>query len=165
MTDDQHRAARAARLTTPSDREIVVERVFEGRRERVFAAYTDPELIPLWWGLRDADVIVDEMDLRPGGTWRFVSRNQDGSEEAFKGTYREVVPPERIVYTFEWEGAPGQILVETVAFEDLGERTKVTTTALFDTPEERDEMLESGMEAGMTESYEQLDELLADDRS
>ena len=85
----------------------------------------------------------------------------DGSETAFRGTYREVVPPERVVQTFEWEGMPGHVAVETAMFEDLGERTKVTTVTLFHTTEERDGMLASGMERGMNETHARLDELLA----
>jgi uncharacterized protein YndB with AHSA1/START domain len=162
MTDDpQKTTANPATLTTPSDREIVTERVFDAPRDRVFAAFTDPELIPRWWGPRDSTTIVDQMDVRPGGAWRFVVRDADGSETGFGGTYREVTPPERIVQTFEWEGMPGHVSVETATFEDLGERTKVVSTSLFHTPEERDGMLASGMERGLNETYERLDELLA----
>jgi uncharacterized protein YndB with AHSA1/START domain len=159
MTDDQQRTA--AKVTTPTDREIVIEREFDAPRERVFAAFTDPELIPQWWGPRDTTTVVDVMDVRAGGSWRFVSRESNGDETGFRGTYREVTPPERIVQTFEWEGMPGYVSVETATFEDLGERTKVVTTTLFHTPEERDGMLASGMESGMNETYERLDELLA----
>ena len=148
-------------MTTPSDREIVSERVFDAPRERVFAAFTDPELIPEWWGPRNVTTIVDEMDVRPGGAWRFVCRDPDGDEDGFRGTYREVTPPERLVHTFEWEGMPGHVSSRRSTFEDLGGRTKVTTTSLFHTPEERDGMLASGMEGGLNESYERLDELLA----
>lgn len=162
MTDDQQEAtAGTTTVTTPSDREIVTERVFDAPRERVFAAYTDPELIPQWWGPRGGTTIVDQMDVRPGGAWRFVYRDSDGSETGFRGTYREVTPPERIVQTFEWEGMPGHVLVETATFEDLGERTKVTTNSLFHTSEERDGMLASGMERGLTETHDRLAELLA----
>ena len=159
MTSQQQ--AQAATITTPTDREIHIERVFEAPRDRVFAAFTDPELIPAWWGPRDTTTVVDQMDVRAGGSWRFVIRNVDGSETGFRGTYREVTPPERIVQTFEWEGMPGHVSVETATFEDLGDRTKVTTVSLFHTPEERDGMLGSGMEGGMNETYARLDELLA----
>ena len=157
----QKSEAAAATVTTPTDREIHIERVFEAPRERVFAIYTDPELIPEWWGPRGTSAIVDEMDVRPGGSWRFVIRNSDGSETGFRGTYREVVAPERIVQTFEWEGMPGYVSVETASFEELGDRTKVTTTSLFHTTEERDGMLASGMERGLNDTYTRLDELLA----
>ena len=148
-------------LTTPSDREIVSERVFDAPRDRVWAAYTDPELIPQWWGPRRLTTTVDRMDVRRGGAWRFVSRDANGEEQGFRGTYREVSPPERIVQTFEWEGMPGHVIVETLTLEDLGGRTKVTGVSLFHTAEERDGMLASGMEEGLTESHDRLAELLA----
>ena len=159
MSDQQQ--ATAAKVTTPTDREIHVERVFDAPRDMVFAVYTDPELIPEWWGPRNGTTIVDQMDVRNGGSWRFVMRAADGSENGFRGTYREVTPPERIVQTFEWEGMPGHVSVEIATFEDLGDRTKVTTVSLFHTPEERDGMLASGMESGLNETYARLDELLA----
>ena len=162
MTNEHpEKTADTTTLGTPSAREIVSERVFNAPRDRVFAAYTDPELIPQWWGPRDMTTIVDEMDVRPGGAWRFVSHDCNGKEQGFRGRYREVTPPERLVQTFEWEGLPGHVLVDTVTFEDLGGRTKVTTTSLFHTSEERDGMLASGMERGLRESHERLAELLA----
>jgi uncharacterized protein YndB with AHSA1/START domain len=159
MTSDQQ--APGATVTTPTDREIHIERVFDAPRERVFSAYTDPELIPEWWGPEGITTIVDRMDVKAGGAWRFVCRDADGREDGFRGTYREVSPPERIVQTFEWEGMPGHVGVETAVFEDLGDRTKVTTTSLFHTTEERDGMLSSGMEGGVNQSYARLDALLA----
>ena len=161
MTSPQQESTRLATVTTPTDREIRIEREFDAPRDRVFAVYTDPALVPEWWGPRETTTIVDVMDVRAGGSWRFVARERDGNETAFRGTYREVTPPERIVQTFEWEGMPGHISVETAVFEDLGDRTKVTTTSVFHTTEERDGMLGSGMERGMNETYERLDELLA----
>ena len=157
MKSDQEQA-RTVAVTTPTDREIHVERMFEAPRDRVFAAFTDPKLIPEWWG---PTTVVDQMDVRPGGSWRFVFHNADGSESAFRGTYREVIPPERIVQTFEWEGMPGHVHVETATFEDLGERTKFTTSLLFYTTEERDGLLAHGGERGANESYARLDALLA----
>lgn len=148
-------------ITTPSDREIVTERVFAAGRDRVFAAYTDPELIPEWWGPRGVTTTVEQLDLRPGGAWRFACGDKAGLQDAFRGTIREVTAPERLVQTFEWEGMPGHVLVETASFEDLGGRTKVTTHSLFHTTEERNGMLDSGMERGLNESHERLDELLA----
>ena len=151
----------AATITTPSDREIHIEREFDAPRDRVFAAFTDPDLIPEWWGPRGTTTEVVAMDVRTGGDWRFVVHNSDGTQTGFRGTYREISPPERIVQTFEWDGMPGYVSVETAVFEDLGDRTKVTTTTIFHTTEERDGMLGSGMEGGMNETYERLDELLA----
>lgn len=157
----QQKTDRVTTVATPSDREIVSERVFDAPRDRVWEACSDPALIPEWWGPRGRTTIVDQMDVRPGGAWRYVIRNEDGSETGFRGTYREVTPPERIVYTFEWEGMPGHVLIETITLEDLGDRTKLTNVSLFHTKEERDGMLSSGMESGMNESHERLDELLA----
>jgi uncharacterized protein YndB with AHSA1/START domain len=148
-------------VTLPAEREIHVERIFDAARGRVFAAYTDPELIPLWWGPRSTTTIVEELDPKTGGIWRFVMRNEDGSETVFRGVFREVTAPERIVQTFEWDGMPGHVSVDTATFEDLGDRTRVVSTSIFHTPEERDGMLESGMERGMNETYARLDELLA----
>jgi uncharacterized protein YndB with AHSA1/START domain len=159
MSSEQQ--AQTTTVTTPTEREIKIERVFDAPRDRVFAAYTDPALIPEWWGPRETTTIVDEMDVRTGGRWRFIMRNADGTETAFRGAYREVTPPERIVQTFEWEPMAGHVSVETATFEDLGDRTKVTTISLFHTPEERDGMLASGMEGGLNETYARLDELLA----
>src|SRR5947209_8504732 len=89
----------ASTLTMPSEREIVMTRVFDAPRELVFKAYTDPGLIPKWWGLRKSKTTVDKMDVRPGGLWRFVEHGGDGDENGFKGEYREIAPPERIVQT------------------------------------------------------------------
>ncbi len=148
-------------LTLPSDRTIVMERVFDAPRELVFRAYTDRTMIPHWWGPRRLTTTVKQMDVRPGGEWRFVSRAPDGTEHGFHGEYREIVPPERLVSTFEYEGTPGHVVLDTATFQDLGGRTKLTVTSLFRTPEDRDGMLRSGMEEGATESMDRLAELLA----
>jgi uncharacterized protein YndB with AHSA1/START domain len=158
---DAQQVSQAADISTPSDREVETERVFDAPRERVYAAFTDPDLIPQWWGLKRSTTVVDRLEVRVGGAWRFVERMPDGEEHGFRGIYREVDAPERLVYTFEWEGMPGYVCVETVAFEDLGGRTKVRTNTLFHTTEERDGMLETGMEKGLNESYASLDDLLA----
>ena len=157
----EQEAARKATLTTPGDREIHTERVIAAPRERVFAAYLDPELIPHWWGPRGTTARVEELDPTVGGRWRFVVCNSDGSETGFRGVYREIAAPERIAQTFEWEGLPGHVSIDTASFEDLGERTRIVTTTVFHTPEERDGMLGSGMEGGMNDTYDRLEELLA----
>lgn len=163
MATDQQEAARMAVVTTPSDLEIRSERIFDAPRERVFAAWTDAELIPQWWGLRSTTTVVDELDVRVGGAWRFVERMEDGSEVGFRGSYREVGPPERLAYSFEWEGMPGHVSVDILTFEDLDGRTRLTARTLFHTIEDRDGMIEAGMEKGMNETFDQLDELLAKD--
>ena len=150
-------------VTTPTERQIRVEREFDAPRDRVFAVYTDPELIPKWWGPRKYATRVEHMEPVTGGRWRFVcTDSEDGSEAGFQGAYREVTPPERIVQTFEWEPMAGHVSVEEVTFEDLGgDRTRLVTVSTFHTVEERDGMLGSGMEWGMGETYERLDGVLA----
>jgi uncharacterized protein YndB with AHSA1/START domain len=148
-----------ATITTPAEREIRIERVFDAPIARVWRAYTDPELIAQWWG-RGNKLEIERMEVERGGHWRFVEHGPEGSH-GFEGRYREVTPMERVVQTFEWDGMPGHVAVETAEFTDLGDgRTKVTTTSLFHTAEERDGMLNSGMEFGLNESYAALDELL-----
>jgi uncharacterized protein YndB with AHSA1/START domain len=147
-------------VTTPSAREIVMSRVFDAPRELVFEAYTDPRRIPQWWGPRNLTTTVDKMDVRPGGAWRYVQRGQDGSEYAFNGVYREIVPPERLVSTFEFEGMPGHVILDTATFEEQDGKTKLTTTSLFQTAGDRDGMLKSGMEEGAAETMDRLAELL-----
>jgi uncharacterized protein YndB with AHSA1/START domain len=149
-----------ATVTTPTDREIRIERVFDAPVERVWQAFTDPELLAQWWG-RGNKLVIERMQLEPGGHWRFVEHGPEGVH-GFEGRYREVTPSERLVQTFEWDGMPGYVAVDTAVFEDLGDgRTKLVTTSLFHTTEERDGMLESGMETGLNQSYAALDKLLA----
>lgn len=147
-------------LTLPSEKEITLTRVFAAPRARVFAVLTDPALIPHWWGPRRMTTEVDQMDVRPGGTWRFINRDTDGTEYAFHGVYQEIVAPERVVQTFEWEGLPGHVSVETMTLEEQDGQTTLPTTSRFDTTEDRDGMLHSGMEDGARETWERLSELL-----
>jgi uncharacterized protein YndB with AHSA1/START domain len=152
--------SRSAPVTTPSDREIRVERIFDAPRDRVWRAYTDPKQVAQWWG-RGNKLVVERMEVERGGHWRFVEHGPDGVH-GFEGRFREVTPPERIVQTFEWDGMPGFVSIDTATFEDLGDgRTRVVSTSLFHTTEERDGMLGSGMEQGLNESYAALDRLLA----
>lgn len=147
-------------MTTPSDREIRVERIFNAKRERVWQAMTKPELVAKWWG-RGNKVVVERMDLERGGHWRFVEHSDHGTH-GFEGRYSEIVPPERVVQTFEWDGMPGHVVLETVTLEDLGDgRTKLVNVSLFMTAADRDGMVSSGMEDGMAASYAALDQLLA----
>jgi uncharacterized protein YndB with AHSA1/START domain len=149
-----------ATLTKPSDREIRVERIFDAPRERVWQAFTDPALVAQWWG-RGNRLVVERLEVERGGHWRFVEHGPDGIH-GFEGRFREVTPPERLVQTFEWDGMPGYVILETAEFEDLGDgRTRVVNLSLFYTPEERDGMLSAGMEQGLNESYAALDRLLA----
>jgi uncharacterized protein YndB with AHSA1/START domain len=143
-----------------SDREIEMTRVFDAPRELVFEAYSKPEHIPHWWGPRSVTTIVETMDVRPGGAWRFIQRDQDGVEYAFYGEYREVVPPERIVSTFEFEGFPGLVMVDTLTLRDVDGKTTLTVNSRFASREERDRMVESGLEDGAREMWDRLAEHL-----
>jgi uncharacterized protein YndB with AHSA1/START domain len=148
-----------SKISTPSDREIRTERIFNASRDRVWRAFTDPEQLAQWWG-RGNKLIVERMEVERGGHWRYVEHSP-GGVYGFEGRYREVTPPERLVQTFEWDGMPGYVEVTTTTFEDLGDgRTRVVTTALFHTTEERDGMLNSAMEQGLNQSYAALDKLL-----
>jgi uncharacterized protein YndB with AHSA1/START domain len=148
------------KVTTPSDREIVMTRVFDAPRELVFEAHSSCEHMSNWWGPRGYEFGSCEMDFRPGGAWRIVHRGPDGEEYGFRGEYREIVPPERIVWTFEFEGMPGHVSVETLTLEEHDGKTTLTGTSVFDTVEDRDGMLESGMESGAAETMDRLDEYL-----
>lgn len=141
-------------------REIQMTRVFNAPRDLVFQVSLDPNLIPQWWGPRRYTTTVDHMDARPGGTWRFVQYAEDGGEHAFHGTYREIVPPERLVQTFEYEGMPGHEILEIYTFEDLNGQTKVTVRDIFQTLEDLEGMAQSGMEEGAVETNDRLEELL-----
>jgi uncharacterized protein YndB with AHSA1/START domain len=146
-------------VTTPSDREIVITRIFDAPRDLVFEAHTSCEHLTKWWGPRKYEVADCDVDFRPGGSWRMVHR-APGEEHEFRGEYREILRPERITWTFEWMGMPGHISVDTVTFEDQDGKTLVTTTSVFDSVQDRDGMLQSGMTEGLSETWERLDEYL-----
>ncbi len=147
-------------IAEPGKQEIIMTRVFDAPRELVFKACTDPKHIPQWWGPKYLTTTVDKMEVRPGGLWRFVQRDADGNEYAFHGVYHDSVSPEWVVYTFEWEGMPGHVLMETVTFEEQDGKTKLTDKSVFQSVEDRDGMLQSGMEEGAAETWDRLDELL-----
>ena len=143
------------------DRSISISHIFDAPRELVFRCYTEPALITQWWGPRQYTTTIDKMDARSGGQWRFVQRGQDGDEHAFHGVYHLVEQPNQIIQTFEWEGLPGHASMQTDAFEDLGNgKTRVVGTAVFQTQEDRDGMMASGMEIGVNEGHERMAELL-----
>lgn len=159
MTPTIEAPARAL-LSTPSDREFRMERIFNAKRERVWKAMTQPELIAEWWG-RGNRLVIERFEFERGGHWRFVEHSDDGIH-GFEGRYREIVPNERIVSSFEWDGMPAHVLIQTMTLEQLADgRTKLVSTALFHTVAERDGMLHSGMEGGANLSYEALDRVLA----
>lgn len=148
-------------FTKLSDREYRMTRLFKAPRELVFEAYTNPEHIPHWWGPRSVTTVVDEMDVRPGGRWRYIHRDADGNEYAFRGEYREVVPPERLVSTFEFEGMPGHVVIDTLVLTEEEGGTRLTATSLFESTDDFEGMIASGAESGMIDTWERLAELLA----
>jgi uncharacterized protein YndB with AHSA1/START domain len=150
-------------IAEPGKQECFITREFDAPRELVFQAFTDPELVPQWWGPRRLSTLVDKMDAKAGGQWRFLNRDPQGNEYAFHGVYHEVRAPERIIDTFEFEGLPeaGHVCLETLTLEALpGGRTRLTTQSVFQSVADRDGMLQSGMEEGLNDSYERLAELL-----
>jgi uncharacterized protein YndB with AHSA1/START domain len=149
------------RFTQLSELEFVMSRVFNAPRDLVFKACTEPRHLAEWWGPRGYTLTTCEMDLRAGGTYRFVQRAPDGNTYAFHGDYREVVPPERLVMTQIFDPYPMSELLVSLTFEDLGGgRTRLVDTMRFDSIESRDGSLSAGMEHGARESYERLAEHL-----
>ena len=151
---------KALTVTLPSDREIELTRVFDAPRRLVFEAHSKCEHVRHWWGPRGFALSDCKMDFRPGGAWRFVQRGPDGQDYAFRGEFREIVPPERIVWTFEFEGMPGHVSVETLTLVERDGKTTLTTRSVFDTKADRDGMLQSGMESGAAETWDRLAEYL-----
>jgi uncharacterized protein YndB with AHSA1/START domain len=148
-------------IITPTERETVLTRVFDAPRNLVFDAWTKPELLKLWYGPRGWSLAVCEIDLRVGGAFRFVSHRADGKDIGQFGVYREIVPPERLVYTEKWEDWDvGEVLVTTVLVEQGG-KTTLTSTMLYPSQEVRDKILKSGLERGAAETYDRLAEYLA----
>jgi uncharacterized protein YndB with AHSA1/START domain len=147
------------KVTTPTDREIVLTRVFDAPRGLVFDAFTKPELLKRWFGPRGWSLVVCEVDLKVGGAWRFVLRGPDGTKMGMRGVYREIVPPERSVHTESFDDYPGESLVTTVLIEQGG-KTTLTATILYESKKIRDLVVKSGMEHGAAETYDKLAELL-----
>jgi len=146
------------KVTLPSDTELLLTRVFDAPRQLVFEAHTSVEHMRHWWGPRGFTMVSGAMDFRPGGAWRFVLRKPGGQEYAFRGEFREIVPPERIVWTFEFEGAPGEVAVETLTLVERDGRTTLTTRSVASSREARDAVLRSGMEQGAGETWDRLEE-------
>lgn len=147
-------------IAEPGKQEIVMTRVFDAPRELVFEVYTDPNRIPEWWGPKVLTTIVDRMDVRPGGIWRFIQHDPDGNEYGFHGVYHAVEPPERFVYTFEFEGMPGHVLLETATLDEQDSKTTMTVQSVFQSIEDRDGMLASMTEAAADEIWDRFAELL-----
>jgi uncharacterized protein YndB with AHSA1/START domain len=151
------------KVTTPSDREIGLTRLFDAPRQLVFDAMTRPEHITQWWGRLDDgySVPVCEVDLRAGGAWRFVNRTPKGELVVFYGVYGEIAPPERVVFTEIFEPFPDSESVVTTVFTDENGKTRLTVTVLYPSLEVRDTVLKTGMERGAAMSYDRLEEVVA----
>jgi uncharacterized protein YndB with AHSA1/START domain len=138
---------------------IDTERAFDAPAELLYRAYTDPELIVQWLGPRKYETIVDRYDAREGGSYRYINRAGDGSEFAFRGVFH-TISPDRLVQTFEFEGWPGHVALDDLTFEDQGGTTIVRTHSVYQSVQDRDGMVQSGMEDGMRDGYDRLEELL-----
>ena len=151
--------ARAA-LTLPSDEEILITREFDAPRRLVYRAWTTPELVRRWWSGRRGAMTVADIDLRVGGSWRYVMVAEGGHEVAFHGEYRELVPDERIVTTEVFEGMPGEGVLDVVTFREAGGRTTLELLVECGSRAARDMIVQTGMEAGMQEQMDLLEELV-----
>jgi uncharacterized protein YndB with AHSA1/START domain len=147
----------------PGKQEMIIEREFDAPRELVFKAFIDPKLYVEWLVPRGLTTTLETFEPRNGGSWRYIQKDTNGNEYAFHGVNHEVLSPERIIGTFEFEGLPekGHVILETARFEELpGNRTKLTSQSVFQSVVDRDGMLQSVMEEGVNDSYDRLDELL-----
>lgn len=151
----------SAKLTLPTDTQILFEREFDAPRHLVYKAYTTPELVKQWWSGKRGEVNVAEIDLRVGGKWRYAMTAGEGFEVAFNGEFREIVENERLVMTEAYEGAPDAGYgVNTITFEDIGDgRTLLTMLCEYDSKEVRDMVVDSGMEGGAQESLDALEQV------
>jgi uncharacterized protein YndB with AHSA1/START domain len=148
--------------TEPGSLEILVSHEIDAPRDLVFKAFTQPDLLAQWLGPRAYEMKVDHFDARDGGSWRYVHLDDQGNEFGFHGVFHGTPSPDQIVQTFEFEGYPGHVQMDTARFEDLGGgRTVVRMQSVFQSVEDRDGMIASGMERGMREGFERLDELMA----
>ena len=149
-------------VAKPGTPQLQMQREFDATPELLFRAYTEPELLAQWLGPRRLEMIIDHFDARHGGTWRFIHKDADGAEYGFHGVFHGTPTVEAgIVQTWEFEGAPGHVQLGTVTFERRGSKTVVHTNSVYQSVEARDAEIASGMEGGMTEGHERLDELLA----
>jgi uncharacterized protein YndB with AHSA1/START domain len=145
----------------PGRQDIIVTRTYNVPRDLVYKTVTNPSLIPEWWGPRNLTTHVERMEVRPGGQWRFIQHDPQGNTFAFHGVYHAAKSPELLIYTMEWEGMPGHALLDIERFEEHDRITTCTSHSIFETVEDRDGMLQQGMESGTKEVTERLNELLA----
>jgi len=145
----------------PGVPQVLTSREFDAPRELVYRAFTEPDLLAQWLGPRKYTMKIDRFDLRDGGTWRYVHSDDAGNAFGFHGVFHGEASIDGIVQTFEFEGAPGHVSMDTVTFEQTGGKTTVRTNTVFQSVEARDAMVESGMASGMSEGYDRLQDLLA----
>jgi uncharacterized protein YndB with AHSA1/START domain len=145
----------------PGIPQILIEREFDAPRDLIYRAWTEPELLKQWLGPRGYTMEIDRYDPRDGGTWRYVHRDEQGNAYGFHGVFHGDPSPDRIVQTFEFEGAPGSVSLDTLTLEERDGRTLARTNSVFQSIEARDAMIASGMEHGVNDGYERLDELIA----
>jgi len=141
--------------------EVTVTRVFDTPRKFLYKVFTDPAHKAVWWRCNTVTNIFVQMDVRPGGSWRIIQRGEDGKEFAFHGKYLEVISPEKIVNTSEFEEMSGHVITETAIFEEQGDKTKLTIISSFQNIEDLEGMIKAGMESGTTESMDHIEELLS----
>ena len=153
-------SSRTATLTLPTDEQILIIREFDAPKHLVYKAFTTPELVKRWWHANRGEVTVVEIDLRVGGTWRYVMIADDGFEVGFHGEYREIVPDERIVCTEVYEGMPDAQALTTITFTEHDGRTTLTMLVEHTSKADRDAHIDSGMEGGMQEAMDRLDLVL-----
>jgi uncharacterized protein YndB with AHSA1/START domain len=152
-------ASRKATVTLPADDQILITREFDAPKELVFKAWTTPELVRRWWSAKRGEVTVAEIDLRVGGTWRYVMIADGGLEVAFHGEYREIVPNERLVSTEVYEGMPDAEALDTLTLSESEGRTTMTILVQHASKEHRDAHIESGMEDGMQDALDLLEQV------
>jgi uncharacterized protein YndB with AHSA1/START domain len=153
--------SRAAKVTLPTDTQILITREFDAPRDLVFKAYTTPELVKRWWHAKRGEMTVADIDLRVGGGWRYVMVTDDGFEVAFHGAYREIVPNERIVSTEVYEAMPDAFAVDTLELSEVDGRTTLTILVEHERKEHRDAHIESGMEDGLQDALDLLEQVAA----
>ena len=148
-------------IAEPGMPQIIITREFDAPRDLVFRAHTDPELLAQWLGPRDLTMTVDHYDVRDGGKWRYVSKDAAGSEYGFHGVFHGTPSPDGIVQTFEFEGVPGHVSLDTLTLKERDGKTLLRSVSSFQSVEDRDAMAASDMERGVRDSGERLEELLA----
>jgi uncharacterized protein YndB with AHSA1/START domain len=148
-----------ATVALPTDEQILITREFDAPRHLVWQAWTTPELVKRWWNAKRGEVTVAEIDLRVGGKWRYVMVTEDGTEVGFHGEYREIVPNERIVSTEVYEGFPDGESLNTLTLTEVDGRTTLEILVQHQSKEHRDGQIESGMEAGMQDAMDLLEEV------